>query len=117
MELIRRVKPNVINISKYGDRPNTLASKSKEKVETSTKKQRSRTLTKLVDELLVKSNEAWVGWSGPVIITEKGAKGGMIGRNESYKIVIVQESLNPGTVVDVEITSSERTHLIGEVRS
>jgi MiaB-like tRNA modifying enzyme len=117
MELIRRVKPNVTNISKYGDRPNTLASKSKEKVETSTKKQRSRSLTKLVDELLVESNEAWVGWSGPVIITEKGAKGGMIGRTESYKIVIIQESLNPGTVVDVEITSSERTHLIGEVRS
>ena len=117
MELIRRVKPNVTNISKYGDRPNTLASKSKEKVETSTKKQRSRTLTKLVDEILVESNKAWVGWSGPVIITEEGVKGGMIGRNESYKIVIVQESLNPGTVVDVEITSSERTHLIGEVRS
>ncbi len=117
MDLIRRVKPNVTNISKYGDRPNTLASKSKEKVETSTKKQRSRTLTKLVDEILVESNELWVGWSGPVIITEKGVKGGMIGRNESYKIVIIQDSLNPGTVVDAEITSSERTHLIGEVRS
>ncbi|MFX1605692.1 MAG: tRNA (N(6)-L-threonylcarbamoyladenosine(37)-C(2))-methylthiotransferase [Promethearchaeota archaeon] len=117
MDLMRRVKPNVTNISKYGDRPNTLASKSKEKVETSTKKQRSRILTKLVDEILIESNEAWVGWSGPVIITEKGSKGGMLGRNESYKIVIVHESLEPGTIVDVEITSAERTHLNGEVRS
>ena len=116
LELIQRVKPSVINISKYGDRPNTLASRSKEKVETSLKKQRSRTLTKLVDEILVESNEAWVGWSGPVMITEKGSKGGMLGRNESYKTVIVHETLSPGTIVDVEITSSERTHLIGEVK-
>ncbi len=117
LALIQRVKPSVTNISKYGDRPNTLASKSKEKVETSLKKQRSRTLTKLVDEILVESNKSWVGWSGQVIITDKGSKGGMLGRNESYKTVIIHEDLSPGTIVDVEITSSERTHLIGEVRS
>jgi MiaB-like tRNA modifying enzyme len=117
LDLIQRIKPSVTNISKYGDRPNTLASKSKEKVETSTKKQRSRTLTKLVDEILVESNGAWVGWTGPVIITEKGSKGGMVGRNESYKTVIVQEDLKPGTIVDVEIISSERTHLNGDIMS
>jgi len=117
MELIQRVKPAITNISKYGDRPNTLASQSREKVDTSVKKQRSRALTKLVNEILVESNEAWVGWNGPVIITEKGSKGGMIGRNESYKIVIVPENLNPGTIVDVEIISSERTHLNGAVKS
>jgi MiaB-like tRNA modifying enzyme len=117
LELIRRVKPSVTNISKYGDRPNTLASRSKEKVETLTKKNRSRTLTKLVDEILLESNQTWIGWTGPVIITEKGSKGGMLGRNESYKTVIVHEDLKPGTIVDVEITSSDRTHLNGEVRS
>ncbi|NHI89828.1 MAG: tRNA (N(6)-L-threonylcarbamoyladenosine(37)-C(2))-methylthiotransferase [Candidatus Thorarchaeota archaeon] len=117
LELIQRVRPSITNISKYGDRPNTLASQSKDKVETSVKKQRSRKLTKIVDEILIESNKAWVGWSGPVLITEKGSKGGMLGRNEAYKIVIVQEDLSPGTMVDVEITSSERTHLIGEIRT
>lgn len=117
LELIQRVRPSITNISKYGDRPNTLASQSKDKVETSVKKQRSRILTKIVDEILIESNKAWIGWSGPVLITEKGSKGGMLGRNEAYKIVIVQEDLSPGTMVDVEITSSERTHLIGEIRT
>jgi MiaB-like tRNA modifying enzyme len=117
LELIRRVKPSVTNISKYGDRPNTLASRSKEKVDTSLKKKRSRNLTKLVDEILLESNQSWVGWTGSVIITEKGSKGGMLGRNESYKTVIVHEDLKPGTIVDVEITSSERTHLNGELKS
>ena len=117
LDLINRVKPSVTNISKYGDRPNTLASKSKEKVETSVKKQRSRILTQLVDEIMMESNNAWIGWSGPVIITEKGTKSGMLGRNESYKIVIVHEDLTPGTIVDVKITSSDRTYLKGEVIS
>jgi MiaB-like tRNA modifying enzyme len=117
LELIQRVRPSVINISKYGDRPNTLASRSKEKVETSVKKQRSRILTKLVDEILVESNEEWIGWSGPIIVTEKGSKSGMLGRNGSYKPVIVHQDLNPGTIINVEITSSERTHLFGEVIS
>lgn len=116
MDLIRRVKPAVTNISKYGDRPNTLASKSKEKVDTSVKKQRSRTLTKLVDEIILESNKAWIGRSDSVIVTEKGTKGGMLGRNGSYKTVILHEDLSPGVIVDVEITSAERTHLIGEVK-
>lgn len=117
LEVIRRIKPSVTNISKYGDRPNTLASKSKEKVETSVKKERSRVLTKLVDDILLESNEAWIGWSGPVIITERGVKGGMLGRNESYKVVIVQKDLSLGTIVDVEIVSSDRTYLNGQVIS
>lgn len=117
LDLVKRVKPAVTNISKYGDRPNTLASKSKEKVDTSKKKERSRALTKLVNEILLESNKEWIGWSGPIIITEKGSKGGMVGRNESYKTVIVHDDLKPGTVVDVEIISSDRTHLVGKIKS
>ncbi|MFW9832611.1 MAG: tRNA (N(6)-L-threonylcarbamoyladenosine(37)-C(2))-methylthiotransferase [Candidatus Thorarchaeota archaeon] len=117
LDLIKRVKPAVTNISKYGDRPNTLASKSKEKVDTSKKKERSRALTKLVNEILLESNEEWMGWSGPIIITEKGSKGGMLGRNESYKTVIVHDDIKPGTIVDVEIISSDRTYLVGKIKS
>ncbi|TET07154.1 MAG: tRNA (N(6)-L-threonylcarbamoyladenosine(37)-C(2))-methylthiotransferase [Candidatus Thorarchaeota archaeon] len=116
LEVINRIRPSVVNISKYGDRPGTLASKSKDKVDTHTKKQRSRTLTSLVNEILTESNESWVGWSGSVILTEKGSTGGLVGRNESYKTVIVHDDLSLGTTVDVEITSAKRTHLNGEIK-
>jgi len=116
MDLIQRIRPSVVNISKYGDRPGTLASKSKDKVNTDTKKNRSRALTTLVNEILKESNESWVGWSGPIIITEKGSKGGLVGRNESYKTVIVGNELSLGSIVEVEITSANRTHLNGEVK-
>jgi MiaB/RimO family radical SAM methylthiotransferase len=117
MELIRRVRPSVVNISKYGDRPGTLASRSQKKVNTYTKKNRSRALTILVNEILRETNESWVGWSGPVILTEKGSKGGLIGRNGSYKTVIVQDELDLGSTVEVVIVSADRTHLNGEIKS
>jgi MiaB-like tRNA modifying enzyme len=116
LDVIRRIRPSVVNISKYGDRPGTLASKSKDKVNTDTKKNRSRTLTTLINDILTESSESWVGWSGPIILTEKGSKGGIVGRNESYKTVIVQDEMTLGSTVDVEITSAERTHLIGEIK-
>ncbi|MFX1483904.1 MAG: tRNA (N(6)-L-threonylcarbamoyladenosine(37)-C(2))-methylthiotransferase [Promethearchaeota archaeon] len=115
LEVIRRTRPSVVNISKYGDRPGTMASSSKDKVNTDKKKMRSRTLTILVNKILRESNESWIGWSGPVILTERGSKGGIVGRNESYKTVIVPDRATLGTSVDVEITSAERTHLIGEI--
>ncbi len=116
LDVIHKIRPSVVNISKYGDRPGTLASKSKNKVNTDTKKQRSRTLTSLVSEILAESNESWVGWSGPIILTEKGSKSGIVGRNHSYKTVIVHDEVSLGNIVDVEITSAERTHLIGKIR-
>lgn len=116
LEVVRRIRPSVVNISKYGDRPGTLASNSKEKVNTDTKKNRSRILTSLVNSMLRELNESWVGWSGPVIFTEKGSKGGIVGRNESYKSVIVQDEISLGSTVDVVITSAERTHLKGEIK-
>ncbi|MFW9808765.1 MAG: tRNA (N(6)-L-threonylcarbamoyladenosine(37)-C(2))-methylthiotransferase [Candidatus Thorarchaeota archaeon] len=115
LDLIRRIRPNVVNISKYGDRPGTLASKSKEKVNTDAKKMRSRSLTSLVSEILIESNESWIGWTGPVILTEKGSKGGTVGRNESYKTVIIHDTSSLGSTVDVEIISAERTHLNGKI--
>ncbi|MFW9812891.1 MAG: tRNA (N(6)-L-threonylcarbamoyladenosine(37)-C(2))-methylthiotransferase [Candidatus Thorarchaeota archaeon] len=116
MDVIRRIRPSVVNISKYGDRPGTFASRSEEKVNTDTKKNRSRALTTLVNKILRETNESWVGWSGPIILTEKGSKGGLVGRNESYKTVIIYDELDLGSIAEVKIVSAERTHLNGEIK-
>jgi len=67
LDVIQRTRPSIVNVSKYGDRPGTLASMSKSKVDTSAKKQRSRRLTTLVNRILLEDNKSWIGWSGPVI--------------------------------------------------
>jgi MiaB-like tRNA modifying enzyme len=117
MEIISKVRPPVVNISKYGDRPGTLASKAKNKVDTSAKKDRSRRLTKLVNEILEENNKSWIGWSGPVIVTEKGSRGGLMCRNPSYKPIILNENIEIGETVPIRIVDAERTHLFGEVIS
>ncbi|MGY5858937.1 MAG: tRNA (N(6)-L-threonylcarbamoyladenosine(37)-C(2))-methylthiotransferase [Candidatus Thorarchaeota archaeon] len=117
MDLISKVRPPVVNISKYGDRPGTVASKAQNKVDTSAKKDRSRRLTKLVNEMLEENNKSWLGWTGPVIVTEKGSRGGLMCRNPSYKPIIINDDIEIGETVSIRIVTAERTHLIGEVIS
>ncbi|MFX0106824.1 MAG: tRNA (N(6)-L-threonylcarbamoyladenosine(37)-C(2))-methylthiotransferase [Candidatus Hodarchaeota archaeon] len=115
IDVIDHVKPGVVNISKYGDRPRTVASRSKEKVHTNTKKAWSRRLSKLVSGISKEENESWIGWVGTAIVTDYGPKGGVVGRNFAYKPIIVNDDIQPGDIVNVEIVTGERTHLIGQV--
>ncbi|MHA1480905.1 MAG: tRNA (N(6)-L-threonylcarbamoyladenosine(37)-C(2))-methylthiotransferase [Candidatus Thorarchaeota archaeon] len=117
IDILRKVKPSVINISKYGDRPGTQSSKSTEKVNTLIKKERSRTLTKVVDAIVEGINKSWIGWEGVVIATGSGTKGGIICRNPSYKSVIIHDNIQIGTIHEVKITSAKKTHLVGTVIS
>jgi MiaB-like tRNA modifying enzyme len=117
MDVIARVRPSVVNISKYGDRPGTLSSKAENKVDTSTKKDRSRRLTKLVNKLLEENNRSWIGWTGPAIVTEKGSRGGLMCRNPSYKPIIVNDDVEIGSVLSIRVIEAERTHIFGKVVS
>jgi tRNA A37 methylthiotransferase MiaB len=114
-DLIRRINPTIVNVSKYGDRPRTTASKSKEKVKTSDKKAWSRKISQLVSEIMISENESWVGWSGPVLVTKAGPKGGLICRNESYKPIVIHDSINLGEWIQVKVISAEKTHLYAEL--
>jgi MiaB-like tRNA modifying enzyme len=114
LELLESVRPSVVNISKYGDRPGTRASKSRQKVDTSIKKARSRQLSDFVYEMVTQENETWIGWSGVVLVTDSGSKGGVVCRNSTYKPIIVHEDLEFGTHVDVEVVSAHRTHLTAQ---
>ena len=117
MDLISKVRPAVVNISKYGDRPGTLASKARNKVDTSVKKERSRRLTKLVNEILEENNKSWMGWSGSVIVTGKGSRGGLMCRNPSYKPIIINDDIEIGEIVTIQVIDAKRTNLFGKIIS
>ncbi|TFG13330.1 tRNA (N(6)-L-threonylcarbamoyladenosine(37)-C(2))-methylthiotransferase [Candidatus Thorarchaeota archaeon] len=114
MELIKETRPTLVNISKYGDRPGTLASKSDQKTDTTVKKNRSRKLSKYVNRLTASINKDWVGWEGQAIVTEKGSTGGMMARNFSYKPIILKSEIPIGTKLDVRIISATKSHLLSE---
>jgi len=114
VNLLQRMRPEVVNISKYGDRPGTAASRANNKVDTSVKKDRSRKLSSIVSDLVMDLNASWVGWTGEVIATEAGPKGGIVCRNFAYKPIILRNEVTLGSTFSVEIISSERTYLLAQ---
>jgi len=117
MNIIESVKPDWINVSKFGARPRTEAAKLRSLL-SNIVKERSKIISELVRKISLEKNKEWINWVGPVLISEKGKKPGQwIGRNFAYKPVLVnnKESLL-GRFVDIKITNTTSSHLIGLLR-
>jgi MiaB-like tRNA modifying enzyme len=115
--VIRAVKPDVVNVSKFFARPNTRAEKMKGKVRVEEMKCRSEELAALVRQISLDKNKAWVGWSGRVLVDEKGKKqGSWVGRNLAYKPVVVHGAEDLlGKVLNVHVVDAFQSHLLGEI--
>ncbi|MGZ7043235.1 MAG: tRNA (N(6)-L-threonylcarbamoyladenosine(37)-C(2))-methylthiotransferase [Methanobacterium sp.] len=113
LDVIRDIKPNFIHISKYRHRPNTESSLLTE-IEHDIMKKRSKALNKLKSEILYDNNLKEIGRERKILITEKGSKGGYLGRTDSYKLVVVPEG-KIGSFVKVRIDEATSTYLKGSV--
>lgn len=115
LSLIQKIQPEIINISRYTDRPKTKSSKMKGKIPTEIKSRRSKKLQIISNKITENSLEKWIGWTGNCLITEKGKyKGQVIGRNSSYLPIVFNEEISIGTIIECKITSSESIYLIGK---
>jgi threonylcarbamoyladenosine tRNA methylthiotransferase CDKAL1 len=116
MELLRKSKPDVVNISGFSSHRMTPASGMKQ-LSTQLKKSRTRKMTELAEEIGIERNKTWVGWKGEVLVDEyKKDKSSLIGRNYAYKPVVIKGSQKLlGTFINVKITDSKPTCLIGEI--
>ncbi|MFX0013524.1 MAG: tRNA (N(6)-L-threonylcarbamoyladenosine(37)-C(2))-methylthiotransferase [Promethearchaeota archaeon] len=114
--LIREIKPLIVNISKYTDRPETLASQFSPKIPTQVKASRSRELTKLVHSITQKELKKWLGWKGIILIDEFGKHSKQfIGRNPSYLPILIEDgNLSLGQFLKAQVTDIGSTYLIGE---
>ena len=93
IELIKRTKHGVLNISKFYARPGTSAASMKQ-LDTKIIKRRSKELKMVYNQLALRQNQRWVGWTGEIYIDEKGKNNTFIGRNFAYKPVIVKNKKN-----------------------
>jgi MiaB-like tRNA modifying enzyme len=116
ISLLKWLKPDIVNVSKFGSRPFTAAEKMK-KVEEKTVKARSKITSDLSKRLSHEANRKWLGWKGEILVTENGRFAGQyIGRNFGYKPVLVESKKNLlGKHVNVKITSAEKTYLRGKI--
>jgi tRNA A37 methylthiotransferase MiaB len=105
-------------VSKFFARPKTAAWEiRKGLVDKEETKRRSAKAAEVAKEISAAQNRKWVGWSGQVLVDEKGkVEGSWIGRNFAYKPVVVKcgdELL--GKIVSVEVVEASQTYLKGKI--
>lgn len=113
--LIRRIKPDMLNITRFSPRKGTLAYKMKDRIEGCEAKRRSRILTKLRSEIGKENNERLVGTLQDVLLTEVVKEGTTVGRTSGYKPVVFKRELPLGAFVKAEIVGAGDAYLWGEI--
>ncbi len=113
IELVRRVRPDKINVSRYSPRPGTIAAKWK-KLPGWKIKERSRELHRLRLRIAYEINSGYTGKTVEALVHGEGKKGGVEARAFNYKDVIV-EGGNAGELIDVKIERVTSTYLLGRV--
>ncbi|MFB6089016.1 MAG: tRNA (N(6)-L-threonylcarbamoyladenosine(37)-C(2))-methylthiotransferase [Candidatus Aenigmatarchaeota archaeon] len=91
MELLKKIKPDHVNISRFTPRPKTEA-KEMDQLDSRIKKKRSREMSKVVRNLTAEKNKIWNEKESEVLVTEKVGENRYRGRNGSYKPVILNSS-------------------------
>jgi len=116
LNLLKTVKPEKVNITRFSSRPATEASKQKDLVERE-KKRRSRIFSDAYHRLVFAKNKELIGKELPVLVTEMGKKGGVIGRDASYRTIVIKSDLPLGASYKVRVKEAKSTYLIGEVQN
>ena len=115
LQLVKDMKPPVLNIARFSPRPGTPAASMDGQVHGNIRKERSRELAKLHKVVAAEDNKKWLGWEGEVIVDEK-VKTGVGARNYAYKTIIIRKELPLGSVVNVKIVDSQSFFLVGEIQ-
>jgi MiaB-like tRNA modifying enzyme len=121
MELLREVRPEKINVTRFSKRPGTDAAGMKGLGGT-VKKERSKAMSELKREVVREAHEAMVGDRRRVLAVEPGTGDSVKCRDPAYRQVIVRDAtehgVEPGAFLDVEVTAAEAMYCFGEpVRS
>ncbi|MBS7610153.1 tRNA (N(6)-L-threonylcarbamoyladenosine(37)-C(2))-methylthiotransferase [Candidatus Bathyarchaeota archaeon] len=91
LEFVAKVKPEIVNISKFSPRQGTEAARLP-RLPSEVVAKRSRLLTELSRKVSLERNEGWIGWEGTCIIEEPGLKPNQwIGRNMAYRPILIDE--------------------------
>ena len=118
LNLINKVKPDVINVSKFFARPRTRAAEMRDGiVEPVEIKRRSSEVARLMKRVSSERNQRWVNWIGEVLVDEKGKiPGSWISRNFAYKPITLKSSANLlGKMVCAKIVKAFSTYLSGKI--
>ena len=114
MNLLRDTKPDIVNLSRYSQRPGTDAAEMVQ-IDVAEVKRRSKIAYELISDISRENNQKWVGWKGQVLFDEE-FENQVRGRNFAYKPIFVNEEPKIGEIKTVEITDATVHSLIGKIQ-
>ena len=115
MNLLRDTKPDIVNLSRYSQRPGTDAAEMVQ-IDVAEVKRRSKIAYELISDISRENNQKWVGWKGQVLFDEE-FENQVRGRNFAYKPIFVNEEPKIGQISSVEITEATNHSLIGRINN
>ena len=115
IELIKKIKPEILNRSNYGARPGTAASKLKQ-IPPSEMKKRATQAMKLHLEICKENQEKYKDWQGKVLVDSKGFGNTYLARSKNYKLFAVKSDKDiVGKSVEVKVIKTLPHYLISEI--
>ncbi len=109
LAMLERIRPDVVNLSKFTPRKGTVAAGMKQ-LRSETIKQRSVKAAALLKKLGLENNRKYVGKRLSVLVTEEGK-----GRADNYKQVAFSGNAKLGIRVEVGIAGFTHTTLLGKI--
>jgi MiaB/RimO family radical SAM methylthiotransferase len=111
VDLMREVRPDIINVTRFSAREDTEAFNMDKKVPGWESKERSRELTKIRFEIGQEKNEALLGSIFRVMTTERVKAGTTMARTDSYRPIVLPDELPLGSFYDVRTVSATEAYL------
>jgi MiaB/RimO family radical SAM methylthiotransferase len=113
LDLVRRIRPNKVNVTRYSKRPFTPLSQEKDFPDY-VKKDRSRLLQACAETVYTELNTLCLGKEVPVIVTEKVRKGSVMARSPTYQGIVINEDLPCGFEGRAVLKRDRKYFFIGE---
>jgi MiaB-like tRNA modifying enzyme len=113
IELIRRTRPDIVNVTRFSARTGTPAASLPNGIVGWRVKERSRRLTRLRFEIARDVHRTFVGEEVDVLVTEPGKGTTVLARTPEYRQVVLPGPLPLGEFVRVRIEEARATDLRG----
>ena len=113
LELIGRVRPNKVNITRYSQRPFT-SLPSKEDFPDWVKKDRSRLMNSHTEKVYTSINTGYLEKQVPFLVTEKIKTGSVMARSPDYLGIVIDEDLPLGYEGQAILKKDRKYFFIGQ---
>ena len=114
LNLINKLQPEILNVSRYWGRKGTRAAREKQ-IPHKIRKERAKKLMKTFKDKLKKNHKEEAGKEYEVLVNEKKKKK-FLARTNNYKLVKIETNKEIlGNFINVKIIGARRNHLVGRI--